>query len=303
VIEEGIVTGPSIYGAGKVISQTGGHSDAHRLPREWIAEACKGHGTLLIADGVDECLRAVRRQLRDGAKVIKVCASGGVVSEADHPFHQQFNDTELRTIVDEANRAQRVVAAHCHGRAGITAALRAGCRTIEHGSELDEETAELMREAGAILVPTRSVFEGLQSRSQLLPPAWRDQFESLMARHAKSVGMAVEHGVTIAMGTDLGLSIPGSPLSFGAHGGELPYMTALGLSPAQAIEAGTANAPLTLGPQAPASGQLAEGYDADVLAVARNPLEDISVLAQPEEITHVWKFGALVKSPEHPRTI
>src|SRR5262249_8033549 len=150
-VDEGVVEGPAIYAAAAVLSTTGGHGDLHGYPLPWIGEIAD----LRLADGPAECARATREQLRKNAKVIKVCASGGVLSEVDDPIHQQFTIAELRAIVEVAGMADRVVAAHCHGKPGIMAALEAGVRTIEHGTYLDDEAAEAMRERGAILVPTR----------------------------------------------------------------------------------------------------------------------------------------------------
>ena len=152
-VREGVLDGPSIYAAGAVLSTTGGHGDLHSYPLSWVEDFGRYDGTFRLADGTSECMRAVREQLRRGAAVIKVCASGGVLSEVDHPVHQQFTDAELRAIVEVAGLADRVVAAHCHGKPGIMAALRAGVATIEHGTYLDEEACDAMRETGTILVP------------------------------------------------------------------------------------------------------------------------------------------------------
>ncbi|MCP2256359.1 Imidazolonepropionase [Streptoalloteichus tenebrarius] len=297
VIDEGTLTGPSIYSAGRLISQTGGHADAHSLPYEWVTDPRRANGMLHVADGVPECLRAVRLQLRMGAKLIKVCTSGGVISELDHPRHPQYSDAELEAIVEEAARADRIVAAHCHGKAGIMAALRAGCRTIEHGTEVDEEVVDAMKECDAILVPTRTAFEAFLASKALLPPDARGKLEEIADRHREAMALACSAGVRVAMGTDLGTSSHSSPLGWGHNGEEFAHLVAAGLTPLQAIEAGTAAAPLTLGPQAPRSGLLAEGYDADVIALSANPLDDITVLARPDDVTHVWKRGAPVKSP------
>src|SRR5580658_4736942 len=158
-VAEGTLDGPSIYAAGSILSTTGGHGDLHAYPLDWIEDFSRTVTMLRLADGPDECARAVREQLRLNAKVIKVCASGGVMSEVDDPIHQQFTAAELRAIVEVAGLAGRVVAAHCHGKPGIMAALRAGCRTIEHGTYLDDECCDAMRETGAILEPTRSIIE------------------------------------------------------------------------------------------------------------------------------------------------
>ncbi|HUQ55219.1 amidohydrolase family protein [Lentzea sp.] len=294
-VAEGTALGPSIYSANKVISQTGGHSDAHRLPYQSVSDPCRANGMQILADGVDECLKATRLQLREGARVIKVCTSGGVVSELDDPYHRQFSDAELRAIVEEAGRADRAVAAHCHGKKGVLAAVAAGCTTIEHGSQIDEETAAAIKESGAILVPTRTIFAALHANLTMMPPHWRPKVARLAEEHLTSMRVALSAGVPMAAGSDLGLSVPGTPLSFGRNGAEFGHLVAAGMTPLEAIEAGTAAAPLTLGPQAPKTGVLAEGYDADIIALTANPIADISVLARPELISHVWRQGKSVK--------
>ena len=126
-VAEGVLDGPAIYAAGAILSTTGGHADLHSFPLDWMEDWGRQAGTMRLADGPDECARAAREQLRRNAKVIKVCASGGVLSEVDDPIHQQFTLAELRAIVEVAGLADRVVAAHCHGKPGIMAALRPGC--------------------------------------------------------------------------------------------------------------------------------------------------------------------------------
>lgn len=294
-IAEGTVNGPSIYAAGSVLSQTGGHGDIHRMPLATVSEYSETGGAVQLCDGVPECLKAVRLQLRRGARVIKVCASGGVLSEVDHPVHQQFSDDELRAMVDEAGRADRVVAAHCHGKPGIMAALRAGCRTIEHGSYLDDESAAAMREAKAILVPTRSIVARILRGRDRVAPYAAAKLVALADRHADAMRIAREAGVTVACGTDFATSGGDSLAPWGANGEELGHLVAAGFTPLQAIEAATATAPLTLGPQAPRSGLLAPDCDADVIALDADPLADISVVADPAHVTHVWKAGRLMK--------
>jgi imidazolonepropionase-like amidohydrolase len=248
-----------------------------------------------LADGPDECARAVREQLRRNAKLIKVCASGGVLSELDDPIHQQFTVAELRSIVEVAGLADRAVAAHCHGKPGIMAALRAGVRTIEHGTYLDDECCDAMRETGAILVPTRTIIEDMLAFSSVVPAYAMAKLEAIADIHAQAVARAYEHGVTIAMGTDIALSGADMPNAWGQNGSEPGYLVKLGMSPLDAIEAATATGPLTLGPQAPRSGQLAEGYDADVITLDADPVADIGVLADPARITAVWTRGRQVK--------
>ena len=294
-VAEGVLDGPAIYAAGAILSTTGGHGDLHSFPLDWV-EAWSGiTGTIRLADGPDECARATREQLRRNAKVIKVCASGGVLSEVDDPIHQQFTVAELRTIVEVAGLADRVVAAHCHGKPGIMAALRAGVRTIEHGTYLDDECCDAMRETGAILVPTRTIIEDILANKAVVPDYAVAKLEATADIHAQAVTRAYEHGVTIAMGTDIGLTGPDRSNSWGQNGSEPGYLVKLGLTPLEAIEATTATGPLTLGPQAPRSGRLAEGYDADVITLDADPLADIGVLADPDRVTGVWTAGRQVK--------
>ena len=293
-VSEGVLDGPAIYAAGAVLSTTGGHGDLHSYPLPWVTDFGVHYGEFRLADGSAECMRAVREQLRQNARLIKVCASGGVLSEIDDPIHQQFTVGELRVIVEVAGLAERVVAAHCHGKPGIMAAVEAGVRTIEHGTYLDDEACDAMREAGAILVPTRTIIEDILANLAAVPDYAAAKLTALAERHAESVSRAVGRGVTIAMGTDIALTGPDRPNSWGTNGAELAHLVRLGMTPLQAIEAATATAPLTLGPQAPRSGRLEPGYDADVITVAADPLADIAALGCPEQITGVWTNGRRV---------
>ncbi len=294
-VAEGTVDGPAIYGAGAILSTTGGHGDLHAFPLDWIEDYARNAGMLRLADGPYECAKAVREQLRRNAKLIKVCASGGVLSEVDDPIHQQFTMTELRAIVEVAGLADRAVAAHCHGKPGIMAALRAGVRTIEHGTYLDEECCDAMRDCGAILVPTRTIIEDMLANKAAVPPYAMAKLEAIADIHAQAVMRAYSRGVTIAMGTDIALTGADLPNSWGQNGSEPGYLVKLGMSPLEAIEAATATGPLTLGPLAPRSGRLAEGYDADVITLDADPLADIGVLADPDHVTAVWTRGRPVK--------
>jgi imidazolonepropionase-like amidohydrolase len=292
-IAEGSIPGPHIYSAGAVLSMTGGHADIHAFPLDALHAAEGASSLLALCDGVPSCLHQVRRQLRIGAKLIKICASGGVMSEVDHPIHQQFSDEEMRAIVEEAGRADRIVAAHCHGKPGIMAALRTGVKTIEHGSYLDEEAAELMVKNGAMLVPTRFIVAGLISMKSSMPDYAFRKVNALAERHAEAIRIAIRYGVKIAAGTDIFVS---GPSMWGKNGLEAANLVKAGMMPLQAIEAITANGPATLGPQAPQSGLLAQGHDADVITLDADPLEDISVLGNAERVTGVWKSGILVKN-------
>jgi imidazolonepropionase-like amidohydrolase len=294
-VTEGLLDGPRIYPAGAILSTTGGHGDLHCYPLSFVQEFAAQDGTLRLADGAAECMRAVREQLRRGARVIKVCASGGVLSEVDSPIHQQFTVAELRVIVEIAGLADRVVAAHCHGKPGIMAAIEAGVATIEHGSYLDEEACDAMRETGTILVPTRSIIEDILANLAAVPPYAAAKLTELADRHASAIRLAIERGVIVAMGTDIGLTGMDLPNSWGTNGSELPLLVSLGMTPLQAIAAATAVAPGTLGPQAPRTGRLAARYDADILTLDADPVADISVLAQPAHVTGVWIAGKRLK--------
>ena len=300
VVEEGLLAGPSIYAPGAILSQTGGHGDLHALPLAWMGDLCQSGGPLALCDGIPECLKAVRSQLRLGARVIKICASGGVLSQVDDPVHQQFSDDEMRAIVEEAGRAERIVMAHCHGKPGIMAALRAGVRTIEHGSYLDEEAASAMRELGAVLVPTRFIVErGLQAKDSMPSYAF-EKMEAVADRHLEAIHIAHQAGVTLALGTDISTSGRETAVPWGMNARELVHLVDAGLSPLEAIRAGTADGHLTLGPQAPRAGVIEREWDADLIAVDGDPVATISLLADPVHITHVWKRGRLVKEPTVP---
>ena len=294
-VAEGVLDGPAVYAAGAILSITGGHADLHSYPLSWISDFGHQHGELRLADGAAECMRATREQLRRNARLIKVCASGGVMSEIDDPIHQQFTVAELRVIVEVAGLADRVVAAHCHGKAGIMAAIEAGVRTIEHGTYLDDDACDAMRETGTILVPTRTIVEDILANLSAVPEYAAVKLTALAHTHAGAVTLAIESGVTIAMGTDIAITGPDRPNAWGSNGAELVHLVKLGMTPLQAIKAATATAPLTLGPQAPKSGRLQAGYDADVITVGADPLADISVLARPEHVTAVWTAGRRVK--------
>jgi imidazolonepropionase-like amidohydrolase len=292
-VDEGMIEGPKIYAAGAILSTTGGHGDLHGLPLPWVSDFAHHGGELRLADGEAECIKAVREQLRRNAKVIKICASGGVMSEVDHPIHQQFTGRELRAIVEVAGLAERVVAAHCHGKPGMMAALEAGVKTIEHGTYLDDEVCTAMRETGAILVTTRTIIREIGEAAAGAPAFALRKLEAMIDTHTEAMTMAYEAGVRIVCGTDLGASV--GPASWGRNGRELPLLAEIGMSPLEAIEAATAAAPETLGPQAPRSGRLVAGYDADAIVVDGDPLVDLKLLADPDRVLGVWRCGRRVK--------
>ena len=291
VVAEGRMRGPHIYGAGRILSTTGGHGDIHSLPLDFAHELTCNAGFSILCDGVPEVLKAVRTNLRANAKLIKICASVGVMSEIDHPMHQQFSDEELAAIVAEAARAERIVAAHCHGKAGIMAALRAGVHSIEHGSFLDEEAADLMVEQGTWLVPTRYVNEALLQQAENLPAYVYEKGQMVSGAHEQAMKIAIAKGVKIATGCDIFVS----GQMYGTGTLEVMHLINAGMTDLEAIEAATANGPETLGPQAPHTGQLREGYHADVITMDVNPLDDRTVWGDPDRVSGVWQLGRRAK--------
>ena len=287
VRSEGLVRAPRFFAANAILSTTGGHGDIHDLPLDWVEQFGDSGGILQVCDGVPEAIKAVRRQLRLDAKVIKVCASGGVLSEVDHPIHQQFRHDELRAIVEEAAMAERVVAAHCHGAPGIEAAIEAGVHTIEHGTWLDEDLAQGMVEHDMVLVPTRTILDALITQlfadgdANGASPRMQAKAHAVADRHLEAMAIAIEAGVTIASGTDIGPSAPTHPAGWGRHAKELELLVASGMTELEALEAATA-------------GELVAGWEADVLAVAADPVADITALQDPATIVGVWQAGERV---------
>jgi imidazolonepropionase-like amidohydrolase len=298
-IDDGSIIGPNIYSSGACISQTAGHGDIFELPAGdailniGVSQVTPGHyggGVTILADGVDECRRAVRLQIRRGAKCLKILASGGVMSRDDNPKYAQFSKDELDAIMEEANRFERSVAAHVHGKAGIIAAVKAGVTTVEHVSYADQECIDLIKKHGTIFVATRFVVEQLLSTGGkgLNRKVW-EKAQTVGAVHMTAYKLAIDNGVTMALGTD---SSPGANQAV-----ELEYAVKAGMSSLEAIKAATANAPLTVKGQVPKTGQLRVGYKADMLGVWENPVEDVRVLQKKSNIGWVWKGGKIYKGP------
>ncbi|MCI0678610.1 MAG: amidohydrolase family protein [Actinobacteria bacterium] len=292
-IAEGQVVGPTIYASGGALSMTAGHGDFHGMDLNAArASMVRFTGEDDIVDGADQARAGVRRMLRLGARVIKIHGSGGVMSQIDDPHLPQFSPAELEAIVDEATRMERVVAAHCHGKRGIMAAVEAGIRTIEHGTYMDDESADAMKEKDVVLVPTRFIVDYLTREGERkgMPDYAKRKMAETAAHHSDGISLAIAKGVKIATGTDIW-----STGLWGANGRELQLLVECGMTPLQAIEAATANGPETLGPQAPNAGRLEAGMDADVICVKGDPTTDITVLTDPANVTHVYKGGARVK--------
>lgn len=294
-VESGLTKGPRIVTAGRVLTQTFGHGDEHYFPVEIVklrSEYKLGFGGILC-DGVDECIKAARTAFREGADFIKICSTGGVMSQRDKPEDEQFTVDEIRAIVNEARKVRSFVASHAQGAKGIKNALVAGVRTIEHGIYLDEEGAKMMIEQDAIMVPTLSIVHQLVSKGKEAgTPEWglRKSLE-VIDTHVKNVKKAKSFGVKIATGTDF----IGSPmLKFGANAMELQLLVEkCDFTPMEAIVAATKNGADACG-ILNKTGTLEPGKCADMIAVKGNPLEDVKLLQKKENIKFVMKGGVMV---------
>jgi imidazolonepropionase-like amidohydrolase len=284
-VNEGNVIGPRMQNAGHAIGITGGHCDENGF-RPGLMDR---NPMLGIADGPDQIRAAVRYQAKYGADVIKMCATGGVLSEGDAVGVQQYTYEEMKALVDEATKLERKVAAHAHGTEGIKTAVRAGVASIEHGSFLDEEGARLMVQHGTYLVPTLSAGEAvLRAVDAGVIKGLRAQKARAAAAAMKNgVKIAVKDGVPIALGTDAGVG------AHGTNGHEFTLMVEWGaMTPMQSIVAGTMNGAKLLGWDKQI-GSLAAGKWADVVAVPGDPLQDIHVMEKP---VFVMKNGYVYRS-------
>jgi len=291
-ITEGFVVGPRMQNAGHALGITGGHCDENGF-RPGLVDGDIRTG---IADGPDQVRAAVRYQSKYGADVIKTCATGGVLSEGDAVGVPQYTYEELKAMVDEATKLERKVAAHAHGAEGIKIAVRAGVASIEHGSFLDEEGARLMVQHGTYLVPTLSAAEAVERaiKSGALK-GWRAE-KGLAAAAAVRNGVktAVRTGVPIALGTDAGVG------AHGANGHEFTLMVEWGgMTPMQAITAGTMNAAKLFGWENRV-GSLTTGKLADIVAVPGDPLRDIRAMERP---AFVMKNGVVYRNATSPAPV
>lgn len=284
-ILEGSFPGPRLHVARAGISQTGGHIDHHSLPADWLCRAAM----FRLADGPDDCRKAVREQFREGADFIKVCTTGGVLSERDHSHQEQFTDAEVEAVVDEAHRLGMRVAAHAQGTAGVKRALRAGVDTIEHGFYLDDEAVELFRRRDATLVPTLAIVHQICEHGAEfgIPPASIDKARRARESHLGSLERARRGGVRIATGSDF---MGGEHNRFRDCALEIELLAQAGLSPAEALAAATSNAARALtrrglpiydqlGPRwFDRIGELREGMLADVVALQGDASRDIGAV-------------------------
>jgi imidazolonepropionase-like amidohydrolase len=281
-INEGMVPGPRMLASGPPLSITGGHCDQNLLPYEFHATSDGA------ADGVEAVQHKVREIIKYGADVIKVCATGGVLSKGDDPQASQYTLEELKAIVADAHRLGRKVAAHAHGAQGIAWAAEAGVDSIEHGSYIDDNAIKIMKEHGTYLVPTQYLGDWMRENAVKigLPPMYAEKMKTVTAAMRQNVGKAIQAGVKIALGTDAAVY----PHGLNAH--EFEVYVKLGLTPLQSIQTGTVNAADLLG-WSDRIGSIDQGKFADMIAVSGDPTRDITLLQHP---VFVMKGGTVYKN-------
>ncbi|GMT99263.1 amidohydrolase family protein [Corallococcus caeni] len=281
-IARGNVVGPRILAATSSLSSTGGHCDYGNSFRKGLLAHDASPG---VADGPDALRAKVRENVKYGADVIKVCATGGVMSLNADPDAPQLTQAELDAVVDEAHAHRRKVAAHAHGAEGAKRAIRAGVDSIEHGTLMDDEGVALMKQKGTWYVPTALAFFGVKELADQgkLPPDTVAKLRAVDKRREHVLRKAISLGVRIAFGTDAGV------FEHGRNAQEFALLVEAGLSPAEALRTATVNAAELLG-VADKLGTLEPGKLADVVAVPGDPLKDIRVT---QKVFFVMKEGVI----------
>jgi imidazolonepropionase-like amidohydrolase len=284
-IEEGYVVGPRIVASGPGISQTGGHGDLNHYSPQTRVTMFPEERDFRIADGADQVRHVVRAQIKYGVDLIKIHASGGVLSRGDQPGAPQFTLEELKVAVEEAHRTGRKVAAHAHGTEGIKNAILAGVDSIEHGSLIDDEGIRLMKERGTYLVADIYNDDYLLGKAKELkiPDEYIEKEKQIGRLQRENFARAVRAGVKVAFGTDAGV------YPHGDNAKQFAYMVQYGLTPAEAIRSATSEAAKLLGREN-SVGRISEGHFADLIAVADDPLDDIRAL---ERVGFVMKAGTV----------
>jgi imidazolonepropionase-like amidohydrolase len=285
-INKGLFPGPRIYTAGKALSSTGGHGD----PTNGLREDLMGNPgpTDGVVNGVDECIKAVRMRYKEGSDVIKVLATGGVLSLEKDGTGAQFNEEELKAIVATAKDYGLKVAAHAHGAEGIKRAIRAGVASIEHGTYMDDEAMALFKQYGTYFVPT--ITAGKSVADSAKKPGF---FPEIIAGKAQAVGPLIQNtfaraykaGVKIAFGTDAGV------YKHGKNWMEFVYMTEAGMPAMEAIKSATVNAADLIG-ISDKTGSVETGKLADIIAVDGDPVADIHAMGK---VLFVMKGGVVYK--------
>jgi len=287
-INDGLTPGPRMLVARYALGATGGHCDNTGFPPNTFGpEPGLEKG---ILHGANEGRQAVRLDVKYGADVIKMCASGGVLSLGDDVAAPQLTDEELTAIIDEAHRLKRKTAAHAHGDLAARAAVKAGIDSIEHGSFMTDETLSLMKAKGTFLVPTCMAGEWTGGKLERFPPAIAAKAKAAFAAHDEMFRRAVKSGVKIAFGTDSAVS------PHGLNAQEFGFMVALGMTPSAALKTAGPSAAELLG-LADRIGTLENGKDADIVAVPGDPLKDIHAT---EKVLFVMKGGKVFKNTARP---
>jgi imidazolonepropionase-like amidohydrolase len=274
-IESGVMPGPRIVGAGRAICMIGGHA-------RFIGQE---------VEGTEQVRRVVAEEVAAGAGVIKIIASGGVLTPGTSPDEAQMTLEELAAAVDAARQAGKRVAAHAHGAAGMKNAIQAGVRSIEHATLLDDEAGALMKRYGVYMVPTLSALATTAACRPGcgIPESALDKAKAMTKRHRASFKAAHQSGIAIAMGTDAG-----TPFNYhGDNAQELERMVAFGMTPMEAIVASTAMAAQLIGIQS-SVGTVTKGLEADLVILKGNPLRRIEVLRDRDKIVGVMKAGKFV---------
>ncbi|MDE3143928.1 MAG: amidohydrolase family protein, partial [Bacteroidota bacterium] len=285
-INKGLVMGPRIYTAGKILSTTGGHADPTNGLRTDLTHIAELNAD--VVNGVDECRKAVRQHYKDGVDVIKLAATGGVLSLEKDGSGAQFTEEEIAAIVSTAKDYGLKVAAHAHGVEGMRRAIIAGVSSIEHGTYMDEPTMELMKSHGTYLVPT--IIAGKSVADSATKPGF---FPEVIARKALEVGPIIQNtfakaykaGVKIAFGTDAGV------YAHGKNWKEFVYMNEAGMPALECIKAATVSGADLIGNNN--IGSIEKGKLADVIAVDGDPVQDIKVMGN---VKFVMKGGAVIKN-------
>lgn len=286
-INRGLVVGPHVYTAGKIISSTGGHGDPTHGYRDGLY--AEPSFTETVADGKDACIKAVRQMYKEGADLIKITASGGVLSLEKDGLGAQFSEEELRAIVETARDYGMAVAAHAHGAEAIKRAIRAGVTSIEHGTFMDDEAIALFKEHGTWYVPTiiagRSVMDSAKQPG-FFPPVITAKALKVGPIIQGTFARAYKAGVKIAFGTDAGV------YAHGKNWLEFVYMNEAGMPPLEAIKCATVNAAALIGISDKA-GTIEPGKWADIVAVEGDPTRDIHAMGQ---VRFVMKEGVVYKN-------
>ncbi len=286
-IRRGLTDGPRIFTCAKAISITGGHGDPTNGGKEGIFDFPGPERG--VADGPDECRKAVRQQVKNGADLIKITATGGVLSVARDGYRPQFTEEEITAIVETANDFGIKVAAHAHGDEGMQRAVRAGIASIEHGTMMSAETMELMKKMGTWYVPTISAGKSVADSAKIdgfFPALVRPKAISIGPKIQSTFSKAFKMGVPIAFGTDAGV------FAHGKNAKEFQFMVEAGMPAMRAIQSATVNAAKLLNMENKL-GQIQPGFLADIIAVKQNPIEDVSALMN---VSFVMKDGKIYKN-------